>query len=59
MAGLFLNMNQSSGGQDNEFLLEAWNGNPYIGVVARRVLYRQFARMVTAGIRRQRLELAV
>src|SRR5260221_8998037 len=25
-----LNMSRYSGGQDNEFWLEAWNGNPYI-----------------------------
>jgi hypothetical protein len=29
LAGLFLNMSRYSGGQDNEFWLEAWNGNPY------------------------------
>ena len=30
LAALFLNMSRYSGGQDNEFWLEAWNGNPYI-----------------------------
>src|SRR6266516_1043555 len=29
LAGLFLNMSRYSGGQDNEFWLEAWNSNPY------------------------------
>ncbi len=29
LSGLFLNMSRYSGGQDNEFWLEAWNGNPY------------------------------
>jgi hypothetical protein len=29
LAGLFLNMSRYSGGQDNEFWLEAWNGSPY------------------------------
>ena len=29
LAGLFLNMSRYSGGQDNEFWLECWNGNPY------------------------------
>jgi hypothetical protein len=29
LASLFLNMSRYSGGQDNEFWLEAWNGNPY------------------------------
>ena len=29
LAGLFLNMSRYSGGQDNEFWLEAWNGNSY------------------------------
>ena len=29
LAALFLNMSRYSGGQDNEFWLEAWNGNPY------------------------------
>jgi hypothetical protein len=29
LAGVFLNMSRYSGGQDNEFWLEAWNGNPY------------------------------
>jgi Protein of unknown function (DUF3987) len=29
LAGLFLNMSRYSGGQDNEFWLEAWNGNAY------------------------------
>ena len=29
LAALFLNMNRYSGGQDNEFWLEAWNGNSY------------------------------
>jgi len=27
---MFLNMSRYSGGQDNEFWLEAWNGNPYL-----------------------------
>jgi hypothetical protein len=30
LSGLFLNMSRYSGGQDNEFWLEAWNGNPYL-----------------------------
>ena len=30
LAGLFLNTSRYSGGQDNEFWLEAWNGNPYV-----------------------------
>jgi hypothetical protein len=30
LAALFLNMSRYSGGQDNEFWLEAWNGHPYI-----------------------------
>jgi hypothetical protein len=29
LASVFLNMSRYSGGQDNEFWLEAWNGNPY------------------------------
>jgi len=29
LAGVFLNMSRYSGGQENEFWLEAWNGNPY------------------------------
>src|SRR5262249_36957707 len=29
LAGLFLNMSRYSGGQDNEFWLEAWNGGFY------------------------------
>jgi uncharacterized protein DUF3987 len=29
LAGLFLNMSRYSGGQDNEFWLEAWNGSAY------------------------------
>jgi Protein of unknown function (DUF3987) len=29
LAGLFLNMRRYSGGQDNEFWLEAWNGGQY------------------------------
>jgi hypothetical protein len=29
LAGLFLNMSRYSGGQDNEFWLEAWNGSSY------------------------------
>jgi hypothetical protein len=29
LAGLFLNMSRYSGGQDNEFWLEAWNGGTY------------------------------
>jgi hypothetical protein len=29
LASLFLNMSRYSGGQDNEFWLEAWNGGPY------------------------------
>jgi hypothetical protein len=29
LASLFLNMSRYSGGQDNEFWLECWNGNPY------------------------------
>jgi len=29
LAGLFLNMSRYSGGQDNEFWLEAWCGGPY------------------------------
>ena len=29
LAGLFLNMSRYSGGQDNEFWLEAWNGGHY------------------------------
>ena len=29
LAGLFLNMGRYSGGQDNEFWLEAWNGGSY------------------------------
>jgi uncharacterized protein DUF3987 len=29
LAGLFLNMSRYSGGQDNEFWLEAWDGGPY------------------------------
>ena len=30
LAGLFLNMARYTTGQDNEFWLEAWNGNPYV-----------------------------
>ena len=30
LAGLFLNMSRYSGGQDNEFWLEAWNGSVYV-----------------------------
>ncbi len=30
LAGLFLNMSRYTTGQDNEFWLEAWNGNPYV-----------------------------
>ena len=30
LASLFLNMSRYSGGQDNEFWLEAWNGNTYL-----------------------------
>jgi Protein of unknown function (DUF3987) len=30
LAGLFLNTSRYSGGQDNEFWLEAWNGNSYV-----------------------------
>jgi hypothetical protein len=29
LSGLFLNMSRYSGGQDNEFWLEAWNGSAY------------------------------
>src|SRR5262249_14950501 len=29
LAGVFLNMTRYSGGQDNEFWLEAWNGSAY------------------------------
>jgi hypothetical protein len=29
LSALFLNMSRYSGGQDNEFWLEAWNGNSY------------------------------
>jgi hypothetical protein len=29
LSGLFLNMSRYSGGQDNEFWLEAWNGDSY------------------------------
>ena len=29
LASLFLNMSRYSGGQDNEFWLEAWNGGSY------------------------------
>ena len=29
LSGMFMNMSRYSGGQDNEFWLEAWNGNPY------------------------------
>ena len=29
LASLFLNMSRYSGGQDNEFWLESWNGGPY------------------------------
>src|SRR4051812_24405702 len=29
LAGLFLNMSRYSGGQDNEFWLEPWNGSSY------------------------------
>jgi hypothetical protein len=29
LAGMFTNMQRYSGGQDNEFWLEAWNGNSY------------------------------
>jgi hypothetical protein len=29
LAGMFANMQRYSGGQDNEFWLEAWNGNSY------------------------------
>jgi hypothetical protein len=29
LSALFLNMRRYSGGQDNEFWLEAWNGRPY------------------------------
>jgi hypothetical protein len=30
LAALFMNMSRYSGGQDNEFWLEAWNGKPYV-----------------------------
>lgn len=30
LAGLFLNTSRYSGGQDDEFWLEAWNGSPYV-----------------------------
>jgi hypothetical protein len=30
LAGLFLNMSRYTTGQDNEFWLECWNGNPYV-----------------------------
>ena len=30
LSALFLNMSRYSGGQDNEFWLEAWNGNSYL-----------------------------
>lgn len=30
LAGLFLNTGRYSGGQDDEFWLEAWNGKPYV-----------------------------
>jgi hypothetical protein len=30
LAGVFLNMSRYSGGQDNEFWLEAWNGKHYV-----------------------------
>jgi hypothetical protein len=30
LAGLFLNMSRYSGGQDNEFWLEAWNGKQFV-----------------------------
>jgi hypothetical protein len=30
LAGLFLNMSRYSGGQDNEFWLEAWNGKHFV-----------------------------
>jgi hypothetical protein len=30
LAALFMNMGRYSGGQDNEFWLEAWNGQPYV-----------------------------
>src|SRR5215472_16127976 len=30
LAGLFSNMSRYSGGQDNEFWLECWNGNAYV-----------------------------
>jgi hypothetical protein len=30
LSSLFLNMSRYSGGQDNEFWLEAWNGNSYL-----------------------------
>jgi hypothetical protein len=30
LAGLFLNMGRYSGGQDNEFWLEAWNGDSFL-----------------------------
>jgi hypothetical protein len=29
LSGMFMNMSRYSGGQDNEFWLEAWNGNSY------------------------------
>jgi Protein of unknown function (DUF3987) len=29
VAGLFMNMSRYTGGQDNEFWLECWNGSPY------------------------------
>src|SRR5262249_38493758 len=29
LSAMFMNMSRDSGGQDNEFLLEAWNGNSY------------------------------
>ena len=30
LAGLFLNTRRYSGGQDNEFWLEAWNGKQFV-----------------------------
>jgi hypothetical protein len=30
LAALFLNMGRYSGGQDNEFWLEAWNGKDFV-----------------------------
>jgi hypothetical protein len=39
LSGLFTNMSRYSGGQDNEFWLEAWNGESYNSERMGRVAY--------------------